>query len=249
MSKATNSSDLVSILIPTFRTTWLRECIESALNQTYKNTEIIVYNTSGKAVRDICFEYPVNYVEHDMQEGGIKFTELFNMARGDYIKFICDDDKLKPTCVEVLKRGLDMDGVTLATSHRTLIDADGKVLPKDPGINMFWDNNERIMNGRIMLNLIARRRANVIGETTTTLFRKSDLIETFQFQGWREHRSGDITMWAELMTKGNLYYTPLSQSYFRQHDGQDQRSADYLETATRFWVEFSQKILEYLNNN
>ena len=116
MSRATNS-DLVSILIPTFRATWLRECIESAVNQTYPNTEIIVLNTGGKECRDICFEYPVNYVESDIShaKGGWKFRELFDMARGDYIKFLCDDDRLLPSCVADLKRGLDLPGVTLST--------------------------------------------------------------------------------------------------------------------------------------
>jgi len=230
-------TNLVSILIPVIRTTWLRESIESALSQTYKNTEILVAGVAeiGEFIKD----YPVEFILNENTKANARL--LLSKARGEYIKFLCDDDVLKPTCVKTLKKGLDRNGVSLATSHRQLIDSDGELLPATP-INSFWNGKEQIMNGRIMLHYIPQFKSNVIGEPTTTLFRKADVDTWRTFDGWEDTVTGDITTWAHLMTKGNLYYSPKPLSQFRQHSGQEQHKAEYLAKAQANWDELAMRI-------
>ena len=57
----------------------------------------------------------------------------FENARGEFVKFLCDDDLLAPPCVatllDVFRRAPD---VTLATSYRRRIDEHGRRLADQP---------------------------------------------------------------------------------------------------------------------
>ena len=72
----------VSIIIPyNIDRGWLDEAIESVENQTYQNIELIL-SKSDKGV-----SYNLNQ--------GVK------KATGDYIKYLCEDDKLTPRSIEL----------------------------------------------------------------------------------------------------------------------------------------------------
>ena len=226
---------LVSILIPVIRDRWLKEAIESALNQTYKNIEVIVCGTPD--FYKICKNYPVRFIDNDEpRDNAIK---AFQYARGKYIKYLCDDDILKPTCVKDLKRGLDKEGVTLATSFRELINAEGERLPD--GFNSKLGYVEKIIKGRDMLYLTMMTKFNVIGEPSTVMFRKQDVESPLSFNNIRS----DIAGWVQLLTKGDLYYTPKPLSQFRQHPGQHQWQEDYRSIAYQMWDNLAQEIYNF----
>ena len=90
---------MVSFVIPTHnRANVLRDCLESVVNQTYKNIEVVVVNdNSTDSTLEILEEYQNTY----------DFFKFFNndgkgvcaarnlgirMAKGDYIAFMDDDD-------------------------------------------------------------------------------------------------------------------------------------------------------------
>jgi glycosyltransferase involved in cell wall biosynthesis len=88
--------DKVSIIIPFYsRVDWLIKAVESALNQTYKNLEIIVINDgSSEDLTDFinCYSDRIKYIEKpntgpgDTRNMGIKY------ASGDYLSFLDSDD-------------------------------------------------------------------------------------------------------------------------------------------------------------
>lgn len=99
MSQSQNSIVSVSIIIPVYNTLeWLDECLESVVNQTFSDFEVLLINdgsTDGSEVK--CKEW----AEHDKRirllskknEGPSKARNLgILMARGEYLAFLDADD-------------------------------------------------------------------------------------------------------------------------------------------------------------
>lgn len=101
--------DLISIVVPIYNVEkYLRKSIESLINQTYKNIEIIlVDDESPDDCPQICDEYEKKdsrvIVIHQKNKGlsGARNTGI-KKATGKYIMFHDSDDTLEPNCVEEL---------------------------------------------------------------------------------------------------------------------------------------------------
>lgn len=92
---------IVSIVIPVYRTEdFLEECVESVLNQTYTNLEIILVNDgSPDKSPEICerlrMQHTNIFVIHKKNQGiGMARNSGIEKARGKYIMFLDSDDKL-----------------------------------------------------------------------------------------------------------------------------------------------------------
>lgn len=91
---------LVSIVIPAYKASFLREAIDSALRQTYKNIEVIVVNDkSPYDLESIVREFHdkrLSYHVNSENIGGRNLVRQWNhsvtYARGEFICLLCDDD-------------------------------------------------------------------------------------------------------------------------------------------------------------
>lgn len=100
-------NDLISIIVPVYNVEkYLNKCIDSIINQTYKNIEIILVDdgstdNSGK----ICDEYLLRdsriKVIHK-NNGGLSSArnEGINISSGEYIGFVDSDDWVEPNMYE-----------------------------------------------------------------------------------------------------------------------------------------------------
>lgn len=111
----------LSIVIPVYNTAlYLKECLESIINQTYSNIEIIcVDDCSSDNSADIIKEYAakdkrVKYIKHTENkfQGGARNTGI-QVAEGKYLAFVDSDDYL-----------LDMDCYKNAVSNLEKYNAD-----------------------------------------------------------------------------------------------------------------------------
>ena len=99
---------LVSILIPVYnRELMIEECINSALNQTYKNIEIIVVdNDSNDNTYQICKHLASKYKEIKLHKnvsniGPVKnWKKAIDLAKGRYAKILFSDDIIFPEFIE-----------------------------------------------------------------------------------------------------------------------------------------------------
>ncbi|MBV5339797.1 MAG: glycosyltransferase family 2 protein [Deltaproteobacteria bacterium] len=90
----------VSILIPVYnRKKYIADCIESAINQTYKNYEIIIVdNASNDGTWEICKNYSLNNPQIHAYRNEINIGPVLNWiecvkkAKGEYIKILWSDD-------------------------------------------------------------------------------------------------------------------------------------------------------------
>ncbi len=102
-------NDLVSVIIPVYNVDkYLTQCIDSVINQTYKNIEIILIDDgstdeSGK----ICDEYKKiddRIIVIHKSNGGLSSArnEGIEKSRGEYIQFIDSDDYIDTDTIEIM---------------------------------------------------------------------------------------------------------------------------------------------------
>ncbi|MBR2840595.1 MAG: glycosyltransferase [Bacilli bacterium] len=96
--------ELVSVIIPTYKTNHsLNRAIDSVLNQTYKNVEIIVVDDNGqnskyrKITEDIMEKYKekknISFIFHEKNKNGSAARNTgVKESNGKYISFLDDDD-------------------------------------------------------------------------------------------------------------------------------------------------------------
>lgn len=103
----------VSIIVPVLNSEkHLRTCIDSLLNQSYQNIEIILIdNGSTDSSVSICKEYSIKYenIKFDYQERkgpSAARNKGIDLSTGDYLQFVDSDDYIENDMVEKLVNAL-----------------------------------------------------------------------------------------------------------------------------------------------
>lgn len=97
--KMDTSTSLLSVIIPVYNVEYyIKPCLESVINQTYKNLEIILINDgSTDKSPDICEEYAqmdtrVKVIHQENNGQSAARNKGLDASTGDYITFIDSDD-------------------------------------------------------------------------------------------------------------------------------------------------------------
>lgn len=101
----------ITVIIPTYNSSlYIKDCIDSILNQTFQNFEIIVVNDGStddtlEIVKSIRSD-KIKLIDNVLNNGqGYVRNQALKEATGDYIMFVDSDDFLEPVTFEVaLKR-------------------------------------------------------------------------------------------------------------------------------------------------
>lgn len=148
--------ELVSIIVPIYNTeNYLKECIESILNQSYKDFELILVDDGSEdGSLDLC-DY---YKRHDKRikviakkNTGVSDTRNIGMAasKGAYTCFVDSDDVVKPTYVEALLEGVRAEGADVAFCNYEYL-YESRRIPKKPrlpsGIYTFAELESKIID-------------------------------------------------------------------------------------------------------
>lgn len=100
---------LVSVIVPTFgRASFISKCIDSVLNQTYQNIELIVVDDNGEGTpnqletaKKLAPYSSVRYIIHkNNQNGSAARNTGIRASNGQYLCFLDDDDVFMPTKIE-----------------------------------------------------------------------------------------------------------------------------------------------------
>lgn len=99
----------VSIIMPSYNVVkYIRECLESVVNQTLRDIEIICVDAgSTDGTREILAEYAnrdsrIRIVDSEKKSFGYQENQGIALARGEYVGFVETDDYVKENMFEVL---------------------------------------------------------------------------------------------------------------------------------------------------
>lgn len=104
-----------SITIPAYKASFLQECIDSVLSQSYSDFElIIVDDASPQNIGEIVFRYNdsrIRYYRNKENCGAVNVVDNWNIclsyAQGEYVICMGDDDRLLPNCLETYNALID----------------------------------------------------------------------------------------------------------------------------------------------
>lgn len=114
-----NVPSKVSIIVPVYNVeNYLAKCLDSLINQTHQNVEILVVNDGSKdnseqIIQNYAQKYPEKIKPFIKENGGLSDARNFGIDRatGDYLGFVDSDDYVTATMFEEM--------VTLAEKHQS----------------------------------------------------------------------------------------------------------------------------------
>lgn len=175
---------LVSIIVPVYEVEkFLPKCMESVLNQTYKNLEVILVDDgSTDTCPQICDEYMVKdsrvYVIHKKNEGQAIARNIgIDYSSGDYICFVDSDDFLELDAVEYMVQIAQKEHADLVIAERKYINRDN--VRFSPYL-LFDEEETIVLNDIDAIKLFAEKN----WAPWARLYRKS-LHENIKFPNYR----------------------------------------------------------------
>lgn len=218
----------VSILIPAFRPTYLRQALASALTQGVEDLEILVSDDSGgEAVQPVVEQFRDPRIKYSRTAGRIgatpNCTALWNAAKYDLIQFLLDDDLLMPHALpELLAQAERRPDASLYFGSRYVIDAKGRIT----GEAAVRDKPVIEVNGPNLTASFVPMLRNPVGEFTNVLMNRkvgltAQLYETYM--GYELRVLGDVAFYLCAGRLGPAIGINRPVAAFRIHG--DQRSS------------------------
>lgn len=242
-----SASPLVSIVIPAWNPRYFAECLDSAMGQTYPNTEIIVGDDSpGPEIESLASSRQqggrIRYVRNSPRLGARRnYEALLQAARGEYVKFLNDDDVLSPDCVaRLLQPFLVAPGLAISTSHRQRIDEQSRPLADIPA-TMPVVPHDVTVNGVSLANAMIMFGLNFIGEPSTMMLRKRHFAtrpefgapDIFHFNGEKVAGAVDMAMASRALLQGDAAFLSARLSRFRVHPEQAQANPEIVNQSIK----------------
>jgi len=176
----------ISIVIPVYNTeTWLRQCIDSVLNQEYKVTQIILIDdgsTDSSGV--ICDEYAQNYERietyHIANSGaGAARNMGIRLAKAEWVAFVDSDDYLDEKYTNCMFEAIDNTADIVLFNGKVLCDE--AICDREHIRNPYIRCNEIKVfeNGNLFFDTCIR--AGIYTATVCTAVYKRTLVQRFIF--------------------------------------------------------------------
>lgn len=201
----------VSILMLTYNgEKYLKEAIDSCLNQTYENIEIcIIDDGSTDKTVEILKSYgdKINVSYNETNQGiTTNVNKLALNVDSDYIVWVGHDDKLAPNHVELMLSEFDEDTV-LVHCNSIIIDSDGNE------VKIARDDHEMLKkSSNAMYEFSLGNFVNAIGQMVRT--------DAFQkVNGWDSSYKhyGEWLLYIKILKYGKIKYTTKTKAYYRVH--------------------------------
>ena len=190
----------ISIIIPVYNVSkYLRKCLDSTLNQTLQDIEIIIVNDCSPDPIDdeICKEYAdkddrIIYIKHteNKRQGGARNTAL-NVARGKYLWFVDADDFIDINACEFLYNTAKSANVdVLAFSANTYYTKDENAIFDLSGDYNTYERDKSLYSQKLKGENFLKRYSNILSPCLY-LF-NLNLFKKFRFREGVCHEDTDL---------------------------------------------------------
>ncbi|HEX8135978.1 MAG TPA: glycosyltransferase [Pyrinomonadaceae bacterium] len=220
----------VSVCIPTFNgARWILDSINSALSQTFPPSEILVVDDGStddtveivRAVRDERIRLVLNERNLGLARNWNRCVEL---ARGQFVKFLFQDDILYPQCIErMVQLFLSAENLGLVFAARDII------IDVEDEITREWLENCATLHTRFRaLECVNRGRdlfaqylekeflGNWVGEPSSVMIRR-ECFDRVGLFNTAMYQTCDVEMWLRIMFFYDVGFIQEKLSAFRYH--------------------------------
>lgn len=203
----------VSIIIPTFNgSRYLTQTIDSVLNQTFKNFEVIVVDDgSTENISTILSSYSkqINYIYKKRTGPAATRNAGIILSKGEYVALLDHDDIWLPEKLEIEVEFLNNNPQCgLVYTYPRLIDSEGKIIEHEPP--------SHFPCGSVFIDFLKRNRITTF---SATMIRK----KVFDSLGFLDERKevmtcDDYDMWLRITDFFEIQFSPKRTVYYRLHD-------------------------------
>jgi len=217
---------LVSVIIPTYNSAkYISRAVESVLNQTYQDFEIIIIDdgstdNTGEIVQSIKDDR-ITYIKQENAGPAAARNKGLEIAKGEYIAFLDADDMWKANKLETqIKCFSQNDKLCLAFSAMDLVNEDLEIIRVKR--HRKYTNNE-------LLKQLLTNYPDTVPMPSTVMIKKSYLNEVGYF--YPELFTGeDFDLWLRLILKGDFEYIDESLTVSYKPESSITSSIDYTIT-------------------
>lgn len=214
--------DKISVIVPIYNVEpYLRRCIDSIINQTYENLEIILVDDGSP---DNCGQICDDYAKKDTRikvihkkNGGLSDARNAGMkiATGDYIGFVDSDDWIHENMYEILLYKMIENNTDISECNVKKV-----FLYKEVDIKKYIDINQQekitlLSKNDAMDNLVSEE---VVKQTVWNKLYKRQVIEDIFFEKGKLHEDEYWTY--KVINKINkVVYIDIDLYYYFQREG------------------------------
>lgn len=223
-------SQLLSIVIPAYNAElFLAEAIESALQQTYPDFEIIVVNDgSTDATKDVMELYRSNpriKLFDNVVNRGANYTYNYGVlqSNGHFLTFLDADDVLLPGYAENVIRAMQETDYDIGFSNLFVLDKTTKLnttlygSPRDPRfVNMFGGPDRTFPNGD--MQALRKLILNGVAISPRSIYKRQLFID-YGLEDYRLRIAHDWLRHIRFVLHGaSCVFLPSPQGYYRIHE-------------------------------
>lgn len=233
----------VSIVIPVFNgANYLRDAIDSALAQTYKNCEVIVVNdgsNDGGETERIALSYGNRIRYFCKPNGGV--ASALNVGikemRGEYFSWLSHDDYYLPNKIMHQVNAISSAGKgTFIYSSFMLHNMDNHSKVNVNFLNVY---SEHDLNNSLfaILNGLICGCATLIPKT---------LFDSTGFFDESKKTTQDNDMWFRMLRDKHIFYCDACDVVLRQHSSQGSKSIPtYINECDSLWISIEEQLKDY----
>lgn len=233
------SNPLVSVIIPCYNVSkYIEECVDSVINQTYDNIEVICVDNNSKdntlsILQSLQEKYPKVQVHQEFEKGASAARNKgLSHANGLWIQFLDADDLLLPNKIEhqlkLMEDNPDYDFIAAASKKESVNkEVSEKNVDEDPWKALFNTS---------------------LGNTCSNLFRKSCLIDAGKWDESLDSSQESELMFRILKNNTKVYVDQSINTVIRERYSGQISQGDFKGSWGRY-VELRFQIIEYLKEN
>ena len=131
-----------SIIIPVYNVEeYIDKCLDSVLNQTYDNFEVIIVNDgtldNSQSIINKYVKKDKRFKSYKKENGGLSSARNYGVkyATGNYLLFIDSDDFIELDYLEKISRILKNNDIEILKTNINICDINGKTVRKEMGLN------------------------------------------------------------------------------------------------------------------
>lgn len=240
------SDKLISIIVPVYNVEkYLKKCVYSILNQSYKNLEVILVNdgstdNSGKICDELSREDSRIKVYHK-DNGGLSDARNYGVAKanGEYVGFVDSDDYIDQYMYENLYKAIRKYNTQIAECGITRVYKNNKLRPHYDG-----EEYSLVVDREGYLKEYLENR-KVYGAAVCKLL-SIDLAKVLKFPDGKVYE--DVFYTLELLKKVDKY-TLISGNYYYYYIRGNSITTKTFSSRDMDYIEIIDKIGEYTLNN
>ena len=213
-------NELISVIIPIYNTEkYLKECIDSVINQSYKNLDIILINDgSTDGSKKLCDEYVnrdlrIRLINQKNKGAAATKNVGLNLIKGELFTIIDSDDILHPHNLEILyKNMINMYADIVEVNFTTTLDKFNNELNIKNSIDK---KNIKVFNTEKALEeLIISRKFH---QTPWNKLYKTELLKDIRFPDGK-YIDDEYWTYKLFLNAKRISTLDLITYYYRQHD-------------------------------